>query len=123
VAEISAMLHKMGAADYELAPALGLSAPCVALLRRMLEPDPDARISTEGILAVGPAARMRVGLRSGLFALQCRQRLAPTRREEAAARARPARSRPGQPRLNPAFSVRSPRTPGSSRACRPTPSP
>ncbi|KIY97859.1 Snf1-like ser/thr protein kinase [Monoraphidium neglectum] len=44
------MLRKMKAREYALPESLGLSAPCVSLLRRLLEPDENARIVMEEIM-------------------------------------------------------------------------
>jgi hypothetical protein len=41
------------ARDYALPEGLGLSAPCVALLRRLLEPDESLRIGMDEIMQVG----------------------------------------------------------------------
>jgi len=47
------MLKKMKSRDFELPPSLGLSPACSSLLRRLLEPDENARIRMEEIMQVG----------------------------------------------------------------------
>lgn len=44
------MLKKMKSRDFELPPSLGLSPACSSLLRRLLEPDENARIRMEEIM-------------------------------------------------------------------------
>lgn len=50
------MLKKMKNKEYVLPDSLGLTAPCVSLLRRLLEPDENARIRMEEIMQVGGGA-------------------------------------------------------------------
>ncbi|KAI8474640.1 MAG: ser/thr kinase [Monoraphidium minutum] len=48
--ELQAMLSRMEGRGYDLPPALGVSKGCAALLARLLDPDPGARITMEGLL-------------------------------------------------------------------------
>jgi hypothetical protein len=116
------MLEKMTAADYAIPPALGLSAPCVQLLRSMLEPDPSKRIRMDEILSVGGRGRTGGGGGAGCAAFAS----APRRRQPAGCpssfgtRLTTARGsllpQPPPPRTSLRWL---PRTPGSCRGCRP----
>jgi hypothetical protein len=49
---VGAMVRLMAACQYEVPESLGLSEGCKGLLRRLLEPDPAARIGLEDVMQV-----------------------------------------------------------------------
>jgi len=66
---ILSMLRRMNAKELDIPDWLRLSPECVALVRRLLEPDPQQRITISGVMQVRAGFTMGVGWARASFLL------------------------------------------------------